>query len=103
MYAVLETGSKQYRVKSGDTLVVERLNVEAGQAVTFDKILMVNNDGDLKIGAPTLDSASIVADVLEHKRGPKVLSFKKRRRKGYQKTIGHRQEQTVVQIKEINA
>ncbi|MDA0752893.1 MAG: 50S ribosomal protein L21 [Verrucomicrobia bacterium] len=103
MYAVLETGSKQYRVKSGDTLVVERLNVEAGQAVTFDKILMVNNDGDLKIGAPTLDSASIVADVLEHKRGPKVLSFKKRRRKGYQKTIGHRQEQTVVRIKEINA
>jgi len=64
---------------------------------------MVNNDGDLKIGAPTLDSASIVADVLEHKRGPKVLSFKKRRRKGYQKTIGHRQEQTVVRIKEINA
>jgi large subunit ribosomal protein L21 len=103
MYVVLETGSKQYRVKSGDTLVVERLNVEAGQAVTFDKILMVNNDGDLKIGAPTLDSASIVADVLEHKRGPKVLSFKKRRRKGYQKTIGHRQEQTVVRIKEINA
>ena len=103
MYAVLETGSKQYRVKSGDTLVVERLNVEAGQAVTFDKILMVNNDGDLKIGAPTLDSASVVADVLEHKRGPKVLSFKKRRRKGYQKTIGHRQEQTVVRIKEINA
>lgn len=103
MYAVLETGSKQYRVKSGDKLVVERLDVEAGQAVTFDKILMVNNDGDLKIGAPTLDSASVVADVLEHKRGPKVLSFKKRRRKGYQKTIGHRQEQTVVRIKEINA
>lgn len=103
MYAVLETGSKQYRVKSGDKLVVERLDVEAGQAVTFDKVLMVNNDGDLKIGAPTLDSASVVADVLEHKRGPKVLSFKKRRRKGYQKTIGHRQEQTVVRIKEINA
>ena len=103
MYAVLETGGKQYRVKSGDKLVVERLDVEAGQAVTFDKVLMVNNDGDLKIGAPTLDSASVVADVLEHKRGPKVLSFKKRRRKGYQKTIGHRQEQTVVRIKEINA
>lgn len=103
MYAVLETGSKQYRVKSGDKLEVERLNVEAGQAVTFDKILMVNNDGDLKIGAPTLDSASVVADVLAHKRGPKVLSFKKRRRKGFQKTIGHRQELTVVQIKEINA
>ena len=103
MYAVLETGSKQYRVKSGDKLVVERLDVEAGQAVTFDKILMVNNDGDLKIGAPTLDSANVVADVLAHRRGPKVLSFKKRRRKGYQKTIGHRQEQTIVQIKEINA
>jgi large subunit ribosomal protein L21 len=64
---------------------------------------MVNNDGDLKIGAPTLESASVVADVLEHKRGPKVLTYKMRRRKAYRKTIGHRQELTVVQVKEINA
>lgn len=102
MYAVLETGGKQYRVKSGDKLVVERLSVEAGKPVTFDKVLMVNNDGDLKIGAPTLESASVVADVLEHKRGPKVLTYKMRRRKTYRKTIGHRQEQTIVQVKEIN-
>ena len=103
MYAVLETGGKQYRVKSGDKLAVERLSVEAGQPVTFDKVLMINNDGDLKIGTPTLESANVVADVLEHKRGPKVITYKMRRRKDYRKTIGHRQELTVVQVKEINA
>ena len=103
MYAVLETGGKQYRVKSGDKLVVERLDVKAGQPVTFERVLMVNNDGDLQIGTPTVDSATVVADVLEHKRGPKILTYKMRRRKGYRKTIGHRQEQTVVQVKEINA
>ena len=68
MYAVLETGGKQYRVKSGDKLEIERLDVEAGKPVTFNKILMVNNDGDLKVGAPTVDSATVVADVLKHKR-----------------------------------
>jgi large subunit ribosomal protein L21 len=103
MYAVLETGGKQYRVKSGDKLEVERLDVEAGKPVTFDKILMVNNDGDLKVGAPIVDSATVVADVLAHKRGPKVLTYKMRRRKAYRKTIGHRQELTVIQVKEINA
>ncbi|MDG1890952.1 MAG: 50S ribosomal protein L21 [Verrucomicrobiota bacterium] len=103
MYAVLETGGKQYRVKSGDKLIVERLDVKAGQPVTFERVLMVNNDGDLQIGTPTVDSATVVADVLEHKRGPKILTYKMRRRKGYRKTIGHRQEQTVVQVKEINA
>jgi large subunit ribosomal protein L21 len=103
MYAVLETGGKQYRVKSGDKLEVERLDVEAGKPVTFDKILMVNNDGDLKVGTPIVDSATVVADVLTHKRGPKVLTYKMRRRKAYRKTIGHRQELTVIQVKEINA
>ena len=103
MYAVLETGGKQYRVQSGDKLIVERLDVKAGQPVTFERVLMVNNDGDLQIGTPTVDSATVVADVLEHKRGPKILTYKMRRRKGYRKTIGHRQEQTVVQVKEINA
>jgi large subunit ribosomal protein L21 len=103
MYAVLETGGKQYRVKSGDKLEIERLNVEAGQAVTFDKILLVSVDGKLKVGAPTVESASVVADVLLHKKGPKVVSYKMRRRKGYRKTIGHRQQLTLVQVKEIKA
>ena len=101
MYAVLETGSKQYRVVAGDTLEIERLDIEAGKPVTFDRILMVNNDGKITIGAPTVASASVVADVVEHIRGEKKLTFKMKRRKGYHKTIGHRQELTIVKIKEI--
>src|SRR5436190_4964724 len=103
MYAVLETGSKQYRVSAGDTLEIERLAVEAGKPVTFDRILMVNNDGKVTVGSPTVASASVVADVVEHKRGEKKLTFKMKRRKGYHKSIGHRQELTVVKIKEIKA
>jgi len=103
MYAILETGSKQYRVSAGDTLEIERLPVEAGQTFTFDRVLFVNNDGKINIGAPTVAGATVVADVVEHKRGDKVVSFKMKRRKGYHKKTGHRQELTVVQIKEINA
>jgi large subunit ribosomal protein L21 len=103
MYAVLETGSKQYRVETGDTLQIERLDVEAGKPVTFDRVLLVNNDGKLSVGAPTVASASVVADVVEHIRGEKKLTFKMKRRKGYHKSIGHRQELTVVKIKEIKA
>jgi large subunit ribosomal protein L21 len=101
MYAVLETGSKQYRVSAGDTLEIERLAVEAGQPVTFDRVLMVSNDGKVSVGSPMVANASVVADVVEHKRGEKKIAFKMKRRKGYHKTIGHRQELTVVKIKEI--
>ncbi len=103
MYAVLETGSKQYRVAAGDTVEVERLDVDAGKPVTFDRILMVNNEGKVTVGSPTLAGASVVADVVEHIRGEKKLTFKMKRRKGYHKSIGHRQELTVVKIKEIKA
>lgn len=103
MYAVLETGSKQYRVAAGDTLEIERLEIEAGQPVTFDRVLLVNRDGQISVGTPTVPSATVVADVVEHIRGPKLIAFKMKRRKGYHKTVGHRQELTVVKIKEINA
>jgi large subunit ribosomal protein L21 len=103
MYAVLETGSKQYRVSAGDTLEIERLVVEAGKPVTFDRVLMVNNDGKLTLGSPTIASATVEADVVKHIRGEKKIAFKMKRRKGYHKTIGHRQELTVVKIKEIKA
>jgi large subunit ribosomal protein L21 len=103
MYAVLETGSKQYRVAAGDTLEIERLAVAAGQPVTFDRVLLVNRDGKVNVGGPTVKGASVVADVVEHKRGEKTLTFKMKRRKGYHKSIGHRQELTVVKIKEIKA
>lgn len=101
MYAVLETGSKQYRVTAGDTVEVERLNVDAGQPVTFERVLLVNADGKVTVGAPTVDNAAVVADVVEHIRGPKKIAFKMKRRKGYHRTVGHRQELTVVRIKEI--
>ena len=101
MYAILETGGKQYRVASGDTLEIERLETEAGKPVTFDRVLLVNRDGKLAVGSPTVTGATVVADVVEHKRGEKKLTFKMKRRKGYHKTIGHRQELTIVKIKDI--
>jgi len=103
MYAVLETGSKQYRVAAGDTLEIERLAVEAGKPFTFDRVLLVNNEGKLAVGSPTVSGATVLADVVEHIRGEKKLTFKMKRRKGYHKSIGHRQELTVVKIKEIKA
>lgn len=102
-YCILETGSKQYRVSTGDTLEIERLAVEAGQPVTFDRVLLVNNDGKVTIGTPVVAGATVEADVVKHVRGEKKLTFKMKRRKGYHKTIGHRQELTIVKVKSINA
>jgi large subunit ribosomal protein L21 len=101
MYAILETGGKQYRVAAGDTLRIERVPTEAGQTHTFDRVLLVNHDGQISVGAPTVPSATVTADVVEHVRGPKVLVFKMKRRKGYHRTAGHRQELSVVRISEI--
>ena len=103
MYAVVETGAKQYKVAAGDTLQVERLGAEVGKTVTLDKVLLVNNDGQVAVGTPTLSGASVVADVLKHVRGEKVVSFKMKKRKGHHKTIGHRQELTILKVKEIKA
>jgi large subunit ribosomal protein L21 len=101
MYAVLETGSKQYRVSAGDQVEVERLATEIGQAVTLDRVLLVNNEGKVSVGSPTVANAAVIADVVGHIRGEKKIAFKMKRRKGYHKTIGHRQELTVLKIKEI--
>lgn len=101
MHAVLETGSKQYRVTAGDTLEIERLDVEEGQPFTFDRVLLVNNDGKVSVGGPLVAKATIVADVVKHIRGEKKVAFKMKRRKGYHRTVGHRQELTVIKIKEI--
>ncbi|MCX6928458.1 MAG: 50S ribosomal protein L21 [Verrucomicrobia bacterium] len=102
-YSIIETGSKQYRVSAGDTLQIDRLAVEAGQPVTFDRVLLVNTDGKVAVGSPTVASATVVADVVEHIRGEKKIAFKMKRRKGYHKTIGSRAELTVIKIKEIKA
>ena len=105
MYAVLETGGKQYRVKAGDTLEIERLPVEAGEGktFTFDRVLMIGNEGKFSFGGPMISGAGVVADVVAHKRGEKKIAFKMKRRKGYHRTVGHRQELTVVKITEIKA
>jgi large subunit ribosomal protein L21 len=101
MYAIIETGSKQYRVAAGDTLEIERVATEKGQTHTFDHVLLVNHEGKLTLGAPHIAQAAVVAEVVDHIRGVKTVAFKMKRRKGYHKKIGHRQELTVVKIKEI--
>ena len=101
MYAIIESGGKQYRVSAGDTLQVELLPVEAGKTVTFERVLLVSSEGKLTHGAPTVAKATVEADVVEHIRGEKVVAFKMKRRKGYHKKTGHRQELSVVRIKEI--
>jgi len=101
MYAVLETGGKQYRVAPGETVAVDRIEAEAGKPVTLDRVLFVSADDRLFVGAPTVANASIVADVVEHFRGEKKIAFKMKRRKGYHRTVGHRQEMTRIKISEI--
>ncbi len=103
MYAVIETGGKQYRVSAGDTFAIERVAGEAGGNFTFDKVLLIGDAGKITAGTPTVASAAVVADIVEHKRGPKLHAFKMKRRKGYHRTVGHRQDQTVVRIKEIKS
>jgi len=101
MYAVIETGGKQYRVVPGQTLVVDRLQAEVGQPLTLDRVLFVANEGKFSIGSPTVAQASIVVNILEHVRGEKKIAFKMKRRKGYHRTVGHRQELTRITVGEI--
>jgi large subunit ribosomal protein L21 len=103
MYAVIKTGGKQYRVGNGDVIKVERLDGEVGQKIAFDQVLMVGGDGDggVQIGSPLVAGAQVTAEVLEQARAPKVIVFKKKRRKNYRRKRGHRQLQTVLRIQEI--
>ena len=101
MYAVLESGGKQYRVAAGETLEVDRIEAEAGKPFTFDKVLFVSNEGSFSVGAPTVAKAAVLVDVVEHIRGEKKIAFKMKRRKGFHKTIGSRAELTRVKVKEI--
>jgi large subunit ribosomal protein L21 len=102
MYAVIKTGGKQYRVTSGDKLKIEMLAADVGSEVTFDQVLMIGGDGDMKLGAPLLSGASVKATVLAQGRGDKIRIFKMRRRKHYRKSQGHRQHYTEVQISNIS-
>ncbi|MBQ6736150.1 MAG: 50S ribosomal protein L21 [Alphaproteobacteria bacterium] len=94
-FAIFQTGGKQYRVKTGDVIKVEKLDADGD--VTFDHVLMIGE----RVGTPTIDGAKVVATVVEQKRGDKVLVFKKKRRQNYRRTRGHRQFITVLKIKEI--
>jgi large subunit ribosomal protein L21 len=102
MYAVIKTGGKQYRVAADDVLVIEKIAGDAGAKVEFGEVLMVGGEGaSLKIGAPLVSGAMVKAEVVEQGRGPKVIAFKKRRRKNSRRKRGHRQELTTVKITEI--
>lgn len=100
-YAVLETGGKQYRVATGDTLELELLDAEAGQDVELDTVMAVSDGQELQIGMPYVAGAKVTLTIVGHKRGKKLINFKKKRRKGYQRRIGHRQELTVATVKAI--
>jgi large subunit ribosomal protein L21 len=102
-YAVVETGGKQYLVKQNSQLDVEKLAGEAGASLTLDRVLAISDGQALKVGAPVIAGASVTAEVVKQFRGEKVVSFKKKRRKGYHKKIGHRQSLTRLTIKEIKA
>ena len=102
MYAIIQTGSKQYKVAVGDIIEVEKLDLEAGAEVTFDQVLAVaGDDGKLNIGTPMVDGAKVSAKVLDEFRAKKIVAFKMKRRKGYRRTIGHRQTLTRVEITAI--
>ena len=103
MYAVIQTGGKQYRVAEGDIVRVELLETEPKQAVAFDRVLLVDDDGELKVGKPTVPGAKVTAEVLGHDRRQKVFIYKHKRTTTYQRTQGHRQGYTEVRITGIQA
>ena len=103
MYAIVDTAGKQYKVEDKQTLFVDRLAGQEGDKVEFDQVLLVDNDGKVTIGAPTVKGAKVSAKIEAQVQGDKKIVFKKKRRKGYQKLNGHRQQMTQVSISKISA
>jgi len=101
MYAVVNIAGQQFKVQKDQKIYVHRLESETGKAVEFGDVVLVENGGKIKVGAPLVKGASVAAKVLGHVRGDKVIIFKKKRRKGYQKQTGHRQDLTQIQIESI--
>jgi large subunit ribosomal protein L21 len=103
MYAIVEIAGQQFKVEKDQRIFVHRLEQKEGEKVTFDNVLLVDNDGKVNVGAPAVKGASVDATVLEHLKGDKVIVFKKKRRKGFKKKNGHRQYLTSVKIDNIKA
>ena len=101
MYAIVDIAGQQFKVEAGKKIYVNRLKDEPGASVSFDKVLLTDNDGAVKVGTPYVDGATVEATVIEHLKGNKVIVFKKKRRKGYDKKNGHRQCLTQIQIESI--
>ena len=101
MYAVLKTGGKQYRVKEGDIIKIEKVDGEVGQAVELGEVLLIGNSQEPKIGQPLVPNAKIVADIIDQGKAKKIIVFKSKRRKGYRKKQGHRQMFTSLKINKI--
>ena len=102
MYAIIETGGKQYKVAAGDVVFVEKLDVEAENEVVFDKVIAVGGDDGIKVGAPYVDGAAVTAKVLKNGKGKKITVFTYKPKKGEKRKMGHRQPYTQVQIESIN-
>jgi len=102
MYAVLETGGKQYRVQEGDVVFVEKLNAEAGQEINFETVLAVSTDKGLEVGTPYVKTANVSAKVIKQGRGEKIIVFKYKAKKNYKKKQGHRQAYTKIEISKIS-
>jgi large subunit ribosomal protein L21 len=103
MYAIVEVAGQQFKVEQDKFIYAHRLQANEGDSLTFDKVLLIDNDGNVQVGAPTISGATVKAKVLKHLQGDTVLVFKKKRRKSYQKLNGHRQKFTKVLIESINA
>ncbi len=101
MYVVFRTGGKQFRAQPGERLKVPSLGAEAGETVTFDDVLLLSDGEEVKVGRPTVNGATVRAEVVSHGRGKKVIVFKRKRRKGYRRKQGHRQNYTEIQVDEI--
>ncbi len=102
MYAVIKTGGKQHRVSEGDVIAIEKINGEKGDAVVFDQVLMVEKEGDIRVGRPVLEGAKVVGEILAQTKAAKLIVFKMKKRKGYHKKNGHRQQLTSMKIKQIS-
>lgn len=102
MYAVIKTGGKQHRVSEGDVIAIEKINGDRGEAVVFDQILMVEKEGDIRIGRPVVEGAKVVGEIIAQTKGDKLTVYKTKKRKGYHKKTGHRQQLTSMKIREIS-